>query len=49
MKSELIVRHSDAQNARSYYLVSCSRRMISCNRYFKSKEYMIGRNMFPVS
>jgi len=28
MKSELIVRHNDAQNARSYYLVSSSRRMI---------------------
>jgi hypothetical protein len=39
MKSELIARRNDSQNARSYYLVSYIRRIISFNRYSKSNEY----------
>jgi hypothetical protein len=41
MESELIVCHNDAQNARSYYLVSCSHRTISCNIYFKTNDKCI--------
>lgn len=39
MKGELIVCHNDAQNTRSYYLVSYSARMIRRNRYFKTNEF----------